>query len=141
MINQISDPSQIIELFTINTKSTKSVDEIAEKMPDACESYNFSLLKEYNYHEIVESKGFPIERKVFVFEICRAKMASEILTIKPDFSIFMPCRISVYEQDGSSVISTMNMSPFIQIFKNNQSVFEETSVLFETILKMIESLK
>lgn len=136
----ISNPMQLIELFTLKTESKKTVDEIAENMPAACDSFNFSLLKEYNYHEIVESKGFPISRKVYVFEICRAKMASEILTENPDFSIFMPCRISVYEQNNHTLITTMNMEPMLQVFKNNQSLYEDATGLFEAIKKMIESL-
>lgn len=132
---------QLIDLFSLKTTSNKRVDEIAAMMPASCESFNFSLLKEYNYHEIVESKGFPISRKVFVFEICQAKMASEILAINPDFSIFMPCRICVYEQNNSSVISTMNMEPMIQVFKNNDRIYDDASLLFDTIKNMIETMK
>jgi uncharacterized protein (DUF302 family) len=137
----ISNPMQLIELFTLKTESKKTVDEIAQNMPAACDSFNFSLLKEYNYHEIVESKGFPISRKVYVFEICRAKIASEILTVNPDFSIFMPCKISVYEQEDHTVISTMNMDLLIKVFQDDTEMYQEVSAIFNSIKQMINTIK
>ena len=53
----------------------------------------------------------------------------------------MPCRIAVYEENDATVISTINMSPFIELFKSNQIIFDEATKMFESILQMIESLK
>ena len=75
-----------------------------KKVPEAFEKHKFSLLHTCNYHEIVESKGFPIDRKVYIFEICRTKTASVMLTDYPHFSIFIPCKLAIYENEGKTVI-------------------------------------
>ena len=124
MENQSPTPKQMLEMFTIKVSSEKTASHIASKMQEACDAHNFALLKEYIYHEIVESKGFPIKRKVFIYEVCQAKMASKILTTNPEFSIFMPCKISVYELDDLSIISTMNMEIMLKIFEENKNHFE-----------------
>jgi uncharacterized protein (DUF302 family) len=141
MENQSPTPKQMLEMFTIKVSSKKNANEIASKMQEACDVYNFALLKEYIYHEIVESKGFPITRKVFIYEVCQAKMASKILTTNPEFSIFMPCKISVYEQEGLTIISTMNMEMMLKIFEENKEMYQEATALFETLINLINSLK
>ena len=99
----------MIEMVTYKIESTQSIGKISESVPSACEKYKFALLQTYVYHEIVESKGFPIKRKVFVYEICQAKTAAAMLTDFPHFSIFMPCKLAIYEDNGETIISTMNM--------------------------------
>jgi len=44
--------------------------QVAGQVKAACNKYSLALLQTYIYHEIVESKGFPIQRKVFVYNIC-----------------------------------------------------------------------
>lgn len=141
MTNNVMTPEQMMGMFTIKCTSTLNVEDIASKMQDACDKYKFSLLQTYNFFDILETKGFPIEKKVFVFEICQAKMASKILTANPEFSIFMPCRISVYEQGGTTVISTMNMEPILKVFEHNKEIYTEAVNLFNIIKELINSIK
>ena len=55
------------------TESKLTAGQIAGQVEAACNKYSLALLQTYIYHEIVESKGFPIQRKVFVYNICQAK--------------------------------------------------------------------
>ncbi|MDP3266283.1 MAG: DUF302 domain-containing protein [Sulfuricurvum sp.] len=64
------------------------------------------LLHHYNYHEVVASKGFPIDRKVYIYEVCQAKLASIMLTSNPHFAQFIPCHIVVYEEGVSVSMHT-----------------------------------
>jgi uncharacterized protein (DUF302 family) len=141
MENQGLNPKEMLEMFTIKVSSKSNIEDVVSKIPNTCETYNFSLLKEYNYHEILDSKGFPIKRKVFIYEVCQAKMASKILTSNPEFSIFMPCKISVYEQGNNTIISIMNMEIMLKIFEENKEIYEEATSLFESLKKLINSLK
>ncbi len=59
-------PEKMIEMFTHKIISNQSIEHIAAKVPDGCEHFNFALLHTYIYHDIVESKGFPIDRKVYI---------------------------------------------------------------------------
>ena len=72
MIQELMSPEKMIDMFTFKIRSSQSIGKISERVPSACEKNKFALLQTYVYHEIVESKGFPITRKVFVYEICQA---------------------------------------------------------------------
>jgi uncharacterized protein (DUF302 family) len=131
---------KMTDLVTYRIESDQPVDIITERMPSACESFRFSLLKAYNYHELLESKGFPIERKVFVFEICQAKTAAAMLTRVPQFSIFMPCKIAVYEGNGKTVISTINMEIMLDAIASDRELYAEASALFDTLKSLMDSI-
>lgn len=131
---------KMIEMFTYKIISTQSIEEISKKVPESCEKHKFALLTTYNYHEIVKDKGFPINRKVYVYEICQAKTAAAMLTDFPHFSIFMPCKLAIYENNGKTVISTMNMEIMLNAVKANQELFKEATTLFNTLKSLMDSL-
>lgn len=131
---------KMIEMFTYKITSTKSINQIAEEIPTSCEQYKFALLQTYVYHEIVESKGFPIKRKVYIYEICQAKTAAAMLTDFPHFSIFMPCKLAIYEENGSTIISTMNMEIMLSAISSNLELFNEASSLYNTLKTLMKSL-
>lgn len=139
-IQAMMPAEKMIEMFTYKITSNQSILQIAEKVPAACELSKFALLHTYIYHEIVESKGFPIKRKVFIYEICQAKTAAAMLTDFPHFSIFMPCKLAIYEENGSTVISTMNMEIMLRAVSSNQKLYEEATSLFNALKELMNSL-
>jgi uncharacterized protein (DUF302 family) len=140
MMRALMSPEKMIEMFTYKIISNKAVEKVSEKVTSACEKYKFSLLQTYVYHEILESKGFPIKRKVFIYEICQAKTAATMLTDFPHFSIFMPCKIAIYEENGNTIISTMNMEIMLKAVGSNQELYKEATALFSTLKSLMNSL-
>jgi uncharacterized protein (DUF302 family) len=140
LIKAFMPPKKMIDMFTYNVKSSQSIKEITERAPILFEKYKFSLLHTYNYHEIVESNGFPIQRKVFIYEICQARPASIMLTEHPYFSIFMPCKVVVYEENEKVLISTMDMKIMLNAVKTNKELYKDAVNLFETMKSLMMEL-
>ena len=140
MLQELMTPEKMIEMFTYKIISNQPIEQISEKVPSACEQNKFALLHTYVYHEIVESKGFPIKRKVYIYEICQAKTAAAMLTDYPHFSIFMPCKLAIYEENGSTVISTMNMEIMLQAININQDLYKEATSLYSTLKIVMEQI-
>ena len=132
---------QMLEMFTIEFKSKRGIQSVIDDVEKACAEYRFSLLHHYNYHEIVASKGFPINRKVYVYEICQAKLASMMLTSNPNFAPFMPCRIAVYEEGDTTIISTQNMQMMIDLIQSQEQLHKEAIELFTALQNMMKKLK
>lgn len=140
MLQVFMPPGKMINMFTYKIISAQSIGKISEKVPSECEKYNFALLQTYVYHEIVESKGFPIKRKVFIYEICQAKTAAAMLTDFPHFSIFMPCKLAIYEDNGNTIMSTMNMEIMLKAIGSNQELHKEATTLFNKLKLLMNSL-
>ena len=133
-------PEKMTDIIIYKIISNQPIDAISERVSEACEKNQFALLQTYVYHEILERKGFPIERKVFVYEICQAKTASVMLTDFPHFSIFMPCKLAIYEDNGKTIISTMNMEIMLNAIGLNQELYKEATTLFNTLKSVMDSL-
>ena len=131
---------KMMEMVMHQTESNLNVEQVAGQVEAACQKNNLALLQTYNYHEIVESKGFPIQRKVFIYNICQAKTASMMLTSNPEFSTFMPCTLSVYEAGGKTVLSTMNMGMMLEAVKSNQELYNQASNLYKLFTQMMDEL-
>lgn len=63
-----------------------------------------------------------------------------MLTSNPEFSIFMPCKIAMYEDEGKTVISTMNMEIMLNAVKSNPELYKETTTIFKTLKSLMTSL-
>ncbi len=133
-------PNKMIDMFTYKLETAQSIEMIAAKVQQECDKNKFALLQTYNYHEIVENKGFPIKRKVFIYEICQAQTASLMLTDNPNFSIFMPCKLAIYEDHEKTIISTMDMSIMLKAVSSNKMLYENATALFNTLKSMMNSL-
>lgn len=140
LMQALMPPKKMIDMFTLKVESIQSIESIAAKVETACVRNNFVLLKTYNYHEIVEDKGFPMKRKVFIYDICQAKTASLMLTSNPHFSIFMPCTLSIYEDKGKTVISTMNMELLLSAVKEDKVLYNEAINLFNSFKSLMNQL-
>ena len=132
---------QMLEMFTIEFKSQRGIQSIIDDVETACAEYGFALLHHYNYHEVVASKGFPISRKVYIYEVCQAKVASMMLTSNPHFAPFMPCRIAVYEEGDMTIISTQNMQIMIDSIQSQMELHIEAIGLFSALQEMMKKLK
>ena len=130
----------MIGMFTLKISSNQTIEKISSRMQQECDNYKFALLQTYVYHEIVEAKGFPIKRKVFIYEICQAKTAALMLTDNPHFSIFMPCKITMYEDYGQTIISTMNMEPMLEAVISDTELYTDATRLFSELKSLMKSL-
>ena len=132
---------KLFDMMTYKVHSSKDISKVISKVGDACDAHKFAFLHYYVYHEVVESKGFPIERKVYIYEVCQAKVAALVLTDEPSFSPFMPCRIAVYEEAGLVTISTQNMEMMLNTLKDNTELYRQTSELFRTLKSLMNDIK
>jgi len=132
---------QMLEMFTIEFKSKRGIQSVIDDVEKACAEYGFAVLHHYNYHEVVASKGFPIDRQVYIYEVCQAKLASMMLTTNPHFAPFMPCRIAVYEEGDTTIISTQNMQMMIDLIQSQKELHTEAIKLFTALQNMMKKLK
>lgn len=132
---------QMLKMFTIEFKSKRDIQAIIDDVESACAEYSFALLHHYNYHEVVANKGFSINRKVYIYEVCQAKVASMVLTSNPHFAPFMPCRIAVYEEGDTTIISTQNMQMMIDSIQSQEQLHVEATGLFIALQDMMKKLK
>lgn len=63
-----------------------------------------------------------------------------MLTSNPEFSTFMPCTLSIYEDQGKTIISTMNMGLMLKAVRSNKELYKQATTLFGTLKIMMDQL-
>jgi uncharacterized protein (DUF302 family) len=52
----------------------------------------------------------------------------------------MPCRISIYEDSGTTHIATMNMMPIIEMIKEDAELYDEAKNLYDQLMNLMEKM-
>lgn len=113
-------------------------DKTVDVIVDNAQAQKWSVPKVYDFQALLIEKGEEDPGKIKVVKLCKASIASKMLT--PDDSKYvgamMPCSIAVYEkQDGKTYVSSMNMSLMATMFGGEigdileQVAMEEKSIL------------
>jgi uncharacterized protein (DUF302 family) len=82
-------------------------------------------------------KGVEFPRECLIFEVCQPQQAKEVLQRNMSVSTMLPCRISVYEEGGKTILATLKPTALLEIFNEPQlkPVAQEVE---DAIIKIME---
>ena len=87
-------------------ETNKTPEGAVEDLRAAVTAHGFGVLHAYDLKETLTAKGFPLPHACHILEVCNPQQASKVLTEDMGLNIALPCRISVYEEDGKTKIAT-----------------------------------
>lgn len=90
--------------MTYVKQTAKTVDEAARDLEAAVTRHGFGVLHTYDFRQTLQEKGFPIEQECRVLEVCNPRQAQAVLNHDMALNMALPCRISVYEEAGTTRI-------------------------------------
>ena len=92
-----------------------SIDEAVESMKLRANQLNFKLVAELPLSKQVEAMTGMPQRRMTIYQFCDAVTARELLDRNLAFAAFLPCRISVVEDEhGNGRIVMMNIENLIR---------------------------
>jgi uncharacterized protein (DUF302 family) len=108
-------------------ETPKSVAEIARVFPEVCARYKFGVLGTIDIRQKLQEKGLSFDRDCLIFEVCNPQAAQQVLQANPAISAVLPCRISVYQENGRTKIAAIRPTALLGLFPNPelQPVAEE----------------
>ncbi|NOR56304.1 MAG: DUF302 domain-containing protein [Sulfurovum sp.] len=124
-------------IYKVHTKTniTTIQDEIEEK----AKAHGFGVLKCYPFQEMLEKKGQPIDKAIFVYELCDPVGGKKVLTENPEISAFLPCRISVYQEGEHTILATISVESILTGLTLSKELNDYMTNLFETFKKILHS--
>jgi uncharacterized protein (DUF302 family) len=120
----------------LTATTTRSVEEIAERLPDACAAHGFGVLGVHDLRRKLQEKGQDFDRACLVFDVCNPVQAKRVLTAEPNVSSVLPCRISAFrDADGRTKLVTVRPTRMIELFGADLAdVAREVEQTLEAIL-------
>jgi uncharacterized protein (DUF302 family) len=119
--------------------SNKSVQEVVDSIKEISSKYKFGVQHVHNVKETLKSKGIDLGNECQIVDICNPIIAQKLLSEDMSLSIIMPCKISVYTQDGETMIA---MNSLVQLVDDiNPDLIEIAQEAQELLLEIIDEVK
>ncbi len=120
----------------IMAESPYTLEETIENLKMAIADQNFTMIRtDYVEHGFVE-EGKENKQQV-VLHFCNFNFLFKALAIDPRAGIFLPCRVTVTEQDGKVQVASINPMRLSGLFNNDelQAACKQMTGIYETIIE------
>ncbi len=102
--------------ITYTKETTIPVSEIGSRLEAAAKKQKFGVLNETDLRGKMQSKGVDFKPQCMIFDVCNPNYAKMVLDSNIDISTALPCRISVYEDNGLTKVSTLLPTKVLNMF-------------------------
>lgn len=120
-------------------ETEERIEAVKASLPEKAQQAGFGILKEYAFKTLLKEKGFPIDADITVYELCNPKAAQAALRLHPEISVYLPCRISLYEENGKTVITTIGLDEILQTVPADESFKAEMEAIFTRLKALMAS--
>jgi len=120
----------------VKLSTGKTVSETASALQAAVQANHFGVMQVHNLKETMTKKGVEFARECLIFEVCQPQQAKKVLDENMSVSTALPCRISIYEEGGKTILATLKPTTLLAMFNTPQlkGVAQE---LEDTIVKIM----
>ena len=121
----------------IKLSTDKSVTEAAAALQAAVQANHFGVMQVHNLKETMEKKGVNFERECLIFEVCQPQQAKKVLEQNMSVSTALPCRISIYEEGGKTILAALKPTTLLAMYNTPslEGVAQEVEDTIVTIMK------
>jgi uncharacterized protein (DUF302 family) len=104
----------------VKISTAKTVSEAAAALEAAVQANHFGVMQVHNLKATMAKKGVEFERECLIFEVCQPQQAKKVLDQDMSVSTALPCRISIYEEDGKTILATLKATTLLAMFNAPQ---------------------
>jgi len=122
----------------IIAKTSKSVEQAARDFEAAILRNGFGVLHVYDLKQTLAAKGAPIDNECRIFEVCNPGKARAVLTEDMSLNMALPCRVSVYEQNGQTVIGMLSPRAMLASLSDSADLAKLADDVESTLVRAIE---
>ncbi len=117
--------------------STKSVEQAAADLEQAVAKHGFGVLHVHDLKGTLHSKGIDFPNECRIFEVCNPQKALEVLSEDMEMNMALPCRISVYEENGKTRIGTILPTAILGMLSNSDKLREVAREVEDISIRII----
>ena len=100
----------------IKRSTAAEIGLVSQKLPEIAQKHGFGVLGMHDLKQRITAKGLEFGPECRVFEVCSPALARQALGHSLEISAALPCRISVYQESGRTVLATIKPSLLLTMF-------------------------
>lgn len=106
-------------MFDYTVETSKSKDETVRDLEANLKDEKFGVLWNFDLTAKLQEKGTDFSTPYTILEVCNPQEANRVLSEDLMVGYFLPCKIVVYEENGTTKIGMPKPSALIQMVNNN----------------------
>lgn len=122
-------------------ESRKSVEQAGADLESAVARHEFGVLNVLDLKATLREKGVEFEHECRIYSVCNPKIAARVLDEDMSLNMALPCRISVYEEDGRTRIGMIPPQMMLGILAKSASLDQAAHEVEETMIAIIDEAK
>ena len=119
----------------------KTFEQASIDLESSVKSLGFGVLHVHDLGETLRSKGIDFEENCRVFEVCNPTQAAKVLSSDMRLNMALPCRISIFTENGSTKIGLIKPGQMLVALSENQALLEVANEVEEKIIQMVNRTK
>jgi uncharacterized protein (DUF302 family) len=105
-------------------KTTKSFEQACADLKQSVASHGFGVLAVHDLGDTLRIKGIEFHENCRVFEVCNPHQAARVLNADMALNMALPCRISVYTEDGQTRIGMIRPEDMLSTLSHDPELMD-----------------
>ena len=122
-------------------ETTKSPAQAVTDLQAAVKQHGYGVLHIYDLKETLASKGFDLPNACHILDVCNPKQAVAVLTADMGMNIALPCRISVYQDGGKTLIGMVRPTVLLASLSQSEVLKTIAAQVEKDTIAIIEASK
>lgn len=118
--------------------TAKNVDDACRDLETAAQKHAFGVLHVYDLNETLAKKGFALEPQCRIYEVCNPLQATRVLQRDIRVNMALPCRISVFEDNGTTKIGTVLPAELLRALSHDRELAQVAESVEATVKTIID---
>ncbi|QCR32542.1 DUF302 domain-containing protein [Lysinibacillus sp. SGAir0095] len=127
--------------FHYTVQTNKTIDEAIASIEQHLKENKFGILWQLDLTETLQKKGVDSYRKPYrILEVCNPVEAARVIEHNPLVGYFLPCKITVYEDEGKTKIGLAKPTAMIGLL-NDAELISITKKIEKILIDVLEKSK
>ncbi len=122
-------------------ESSKTFEQAAADLDAAVKRNEFGVLHIHDLGNTLRSKGIAFAEQCKVFEVCNPKQAGKVLATDMRLNMALPCRISVYTEQGKTRIGMIKPMPMLAALSQDATLVQVAQEVEARTKQMMDEAK
>jgi uncharacterized protein (DUF302 family) len=122
-------------------ETDKSVEQAVADVEAAAKAHQFGVLHIHNLQQTMKNKGVDFPNECQILEICNPHKAHAVLTADMSLNMALPCRISVYSENGQTKIGMIKPKAMLAVLSDSKDLLAVAQEVEDATIAIIEAAK
>ena len=122
-------------------ETDKAFEKASSDLEAAVKKLGFGVLHILDLGETLRSKGVDFEDDCKVFDVCDPNQAAKVLSVDMKLNMALPCRISVYTENGTTRIGLIKPTRMLSALSDDPDLNQVAKDVEDKTIRMIENAK